>query len=487
MSVKTGAPQTKLPWFAINWQVVEAQVKQLQMRIAKATREGKYGKVKALQWILTHSYYAKLLAIKRVTQNKGCKTPGVDGIVWRSAIQKLKAVKLLKRRGYQPQPLKRVFIPKKNGKQRPLGIPTMLCRAQHALYLLALEPVSESISDDQAYGFRPKRSCADAIEQCFNVLARSDSALWVLEGDIKACFDMISHDWLLQHVPMDKVILEKWLKAGYIYDGQLHPTKSGTVQGGIISPTLLTIAMSGLNDAIKSVVKQSDKVNLVTYADDFIITGSSREVLETNVKPLVERFLKERGLELSIEKTVITHIDDGFDFLGFNIRKYNGKLLIKPAKRNVLIFLENIRLIIKRNATAKTENLIHLLNPKLRGWANYYRHGVSSKTFGLIDHNIFQAIRKWAKRRHPNKSSNWIDKKYFCQVEYDNWVFNAGIKEVVKGRYGLLRLFKMHLTKIVRHVKIRGDANPYDPKYKSYFEKREQKRRNNNRHTILSV
>ncbi len=486
MTVKTGAPRSSEPWNAINWQTVESEVKQLQMRTAKATREGKYGKVKSLQWLLTHSYYAKLLAIKRVTQNKGCKTPGVDGVVWRTQGQKTMAVNMLKRRGYQPQPLRRVYIPKKNGKLRPLGIPPMLCRAQQALHLLALEPVSESIADAQAYGFRPKRSCADAIEQCFNVLARNDRAQWVLEGDIKSCFDMIDHDWLLQNIPMDKSILEKWLKAGYIYEGQLNPTKSGTVQGGPISPTLLTITMAGLNDAIKAEVKQSDKVNLVTYADDFIITGSSKQVLENTVKPLVERFLKERGLELSKEKTVITHIDNGFDFLGFNIRKYKGKLLTKPSKKNILAFLENIRILIKKNATAKTENLIHLLNPKLRGWANYYRHGVSSKTFAQVDHNIFQALRKWAKRRHPNKSSDWIDKKYFCQVEYDNWVFNAGMKNVKKGRYGLLRLFKMHLTKIVRHVKIRNEANPYDSKYNSYFEKREQKL-HKNKHTILSV
>ena len=486
MTVQTGAPRSSKPWNATNWQIVASEVRQLQLRIAKATREGRYGKVKALQWILTHSYYAKLLAIKRVTQNKGCKTPGVDGVVWRTQGQKTMAVNMLKRRGYQPQPLRRVYIPKKNGKLRPLGIPTMLCRAQHAMHLLALEPVSESIADAQAYGFRPKRSCADAIEQCFRVLAGRNRAHWVLEGDIKACFDMIDHNWLLQNIPMDKLILEKWLKAGYMYEGQLHPTKSGTVQGGLISPTLLTITMAGLNKAIKAEVKRSDKVNLVTYADDFIITGSSKQVLENNVKPLVERFLKDRGLELSSEKTVITHIDNGFDFLGFNIRKYKGKLLTKPAKKNVLAFLENIRILIKKNATAKTENLIHLLNPKIRGLANYYRHGVSSKTFSLVDHNIFQAIRTWAKRRHPNKSSNWIENKYFCRVEHDNWVFNAGMKEIKKGRYGLLRLFKTHLTKIVRHVKIHGEANPYDPKYNSYFEEREL-RLHKNKYTILSV
>lgn len=428
-------------WSAINWQAVETQVKQLQTRIAKATREGKYRKVNSLQWLLTHSHYAKLLAVRRVTQSRGCKTPGVDGIVWRTQGQKMQAVKMLKRRGYQPLPLRRVYIPKKNGKLRPLGIPPMLCRAQQALHLLALEPVSESIADNQAYGFRPKRSCADAIEQCFKTLCRKSSAEWVLEGDIKSCFDEISHDWLQQNVPMDKSILSKFLKAGYMDKGKLYPTSNGTPAGGVISPTFLTVTLAGLENAIKAVTTQQDKVNLVTYADDFIITASSREILENKVKPVVESFIRERGLELSMEKTVITHISNGFDFLGFHIRKYKDKLLIKPSKKNVLAFLENIRMIIKSNASVKTENLICLLNPKIMGWANYYRHSVASKTFAKVDHLIFQAIRKWAKRRHPNKGSHWVDQKYFCTVEHDNWVFNAG-RQLVKGRYQLVWLFK---------------------------------------------
>lgn len=459
-------------WSAINWQIVEFHVKQLQMRIAKATREGKHRLVNSLQWLLTHSYYAKLLAIRRITQNRGSKTPGVDGIVWRTQSQKMRAVKLLKRRGYKTQPLRRVYIPKKNGKLRPLGIPPMLCRAQQALHLLALEPVSESIADNQAYGFRPKRSCADAIDQCYKILSCRNRAQWILEGDIKSCFDKIDHQWLLKNIPMDKLMLNKWLKAGYIDNKQLYTTNEGTPQGGIISPTLLTITLAGLGKSLKAATKPQDKVNLVTYADDFIITGNSREILENTVKPLVVSFIKERGLELSMEKTVITHISNGFDFLGINIRKYNGKLITKPSKKNVVAFLENIRMIIKKNATAKTEDLIYLLNPKISGWANYYRHAASSKTFATVDHNIFQAIRKWAKRRHPKKNSDWVDNKYFCTVEYDNWVFNGGTK-LVSGHYKLIRLLKMHAIKIVRHVKIRAEANPYDPKYTKYFENRE--------------
>jgi RNA-directed DNA polymerase len=271
---------------------------------------------------------------------------------------------------------------------------------------------------------------------------------------------------------MDKVMLAKWLKAGYIDNGKLLPTEEGTPQGGTISPTLLTIVLAGLEKAIKSVTQQTDKINVITYADDFIVTGATKQILECTIKPVIEHFLLERGLELSPEKTLITHIDKGFDFLGFNIRKYNGKLLTKPAKKNVKAFLDNVRSIIKDNPTAKTENLIHLLNPKLKGWANYYRHGVSSKTFSKVDHEIFMALRKWAKRRHPNKSKDWVDNKYFCTVEYDNWVFNAGMK-LVNGRDKLVSLFKLHSTQIVRHVKIRADANPYNPADAEYFRKRE--------------
>ena len=335
MTAKADAPLTYVKWYDIDWDIIETQVKQMQMRIAKAIRRGEHRRAKSLQWLLTHSYYAKLLAVRRVTQNRGCKTPGVDKVVWRTPNQKLRAVDMLNRRGYNPKPLRRIYIPKKNGKLRPLGIPTMLCRAMQALHLLALEPVSESIADCQAYGFRPKRSCADAIEQCFRILAVGNRAQWVLEGDIKACFDEIDHQWLLNNVPMDKSILSKWLNAGFVDKGQLFPTNAGTPQGGIISPTLLTITLAGLEHAIKSATKQQDKINLVTYADDFIITGASKEILENTVKPIVEEFIKIRGLELSTEKTIITHIDKGFDFLGFNVRKYNGKLLIKPAKKNI--------------------------------------------------------------------------------------------------------------------------------------------------------
>ena len=342
------------------------------MRIAKAVREKRHGKAKALQWLLTHSFSAKALAVQRVTLNSGAKTPGVDGVVWKKPEEKMKAVDSLQRRGYKPQPLRRIYIPKKQkGSFRPLSIPCLIDRSMQTLHLLALEPVMETTADKNAYGFRPKRSCADAIGQCFNALAGKSSASFVLEGDIRACFDSLSGKWLEDNILTDKTILSKWLTAGYIEEKVIHPTYDGVSQGSSNSPALLVLALKGLEETVKSATSRKDKVNVVVYADDFVVTGSTKEVLENKVMPVVAVFLKERGLELSVEKTKITRVDEGFDFLGFNVRKYKGKLLIKPSKANVKVFLNNIRGLIKSHATIKTEDLIRLLNLRIRGWTNY--------------------------------------------------------------------------------------------------------------------
>src|SRR2546425_339913 len=375
-------------WYAIDWQAIHRNVRRLQVRIAQATKEGRWGKVRALQRLLTHSYSGKVLAVRRVTENDGKKTPGVDQEIWDTPEKKTQAVHAFKRRGYRPQPLRRVYIPKSDGKtMRPLGIPTMKDRAQQALHLLALDPVVETTADNNSYGFRQQRSCADAIEQCFKTLSKPNPQ-WILEGDIKSCFDRISHDWLLAHVPMDRAILQKWLKSGYMDKHVLHETTDGTPQGGIISPALSNCALDGLERLLKekfptkkplsSLGGKLPCVNLIRYADDFIITGRSKELLEGEIKPLVEQFLQERGLELSPAKTVITHVEKGFDFLGQNVRKYpNGKLLIKPSKKNIQTFLGGIRKTIKAVLGMSAADLIHKLNPKIRGWANYHRHVVS--------------------------------------------------------------------------------------------------------------
>jgi len=470
-------------WYAIDWPAINRNVRRLQVRIVQATKAGRWGRVRALQRLLTHSYSGKVLAVRRVTENNGKKTPGVDQEIWDTPEKKTQAVHALKRRGYQSQPLRRVYIPKSDGKtMRPLGIPTMKDRAQQALYLLALAPVVETTADKNSYGFRQQRSCADAMEQCFKAL-RSANTQWILEGDIKSCFDKISHDWFLAHVPIDRVILQKWLKSGYMEKHVLHETTDGTPQGGIISPALANCALDGLErllrenyptgKRLKSLGGEKPCVNLVRYADDFVITSKSKELLAGEIKPLVEHFLQERGLELSPKKTVITHVEHGFDFLGQNVRRYpNGKLLIKPSKKNVKTFLEDIRRTVRAAHGMSAADLIDQLNPKIRGWANYHRHVVSKRTFRRVDLMIFSSLWRWARRRHPNKSTRWIKPKYFDRRGNRDWSFFGETCED-EGRPNKVWLYHAMSTPIKRHVKVKGEANPYDPTYEAYFEERE--------------
>lgn len=470
-------------WYGLDWQAINRNVRRLQVRIVQATKASRWGKVRALQRLLTHSYSGKVLAVRRVTENNGKKTPGVDNEIWDTPEKKTQAVHALQRRGYQPQPLRRVYIPKSDGRaMRPLGIPTMKDRAQQALHLLALDPVVETTADNNSYGFRQQRSCADAMEQCFKILSRPNPQ-WILEGDIKSCFDRISHDWLLAHVPMDRAILQKWLKSGYMEKHVLHQTTDGTPQGGIISPVLSNCALDGLewllkekfptNKPLSSFGGKFPCVNLLRYADDFIITGRTQELLEGEIKPLVEQFLQKRGLELSPVKTVITHVEKGFDFLGQNVRKYpNGKLLIKPSKKNVKTFLGGIRKTIKAALGMSAADVIHELNPKIRGWANYHRHVVSKRTYIRVDHEIFSSLWRWARRRHPNKNTRWRKQKYFALHRGHDWSFFGETCDD-EGQPSQVWLCHARSTPIKRHVKVKGDANPYDPAYATYFEQRE--------------
>ena len=464
-----------MTWEGINWAHVRRQVRGLQTRIVKATQVGRHNKAKALQWLLTHSFSGKALAVKRVTENQGRNTPGVDKVTWRTPAAKTNAIASLKRRGYSPLPLRRVFIPKKNGKTRPLGIPAMKCRAMQALHLLALVPIAETTADLNSYGFRPERSTADAGEQCFISLARKTSAQWVLEADIQSCFDKISHAWMITKLPTDKVILKKWLKAGYVYRHELFPTDAGTPQGGIISPVAANMTLDGLEAMLAAkfppAKRMGLKMHMVRYADDFIITGNSKEWLEQEVKPTVVEFLAERGLVLSPEKTKATHIKEGFDFLGWNIRKYNGKLLMKPSKANLKAHLEKIREIIKGNKTAKQVNLIRQLNPVLRGWANYHSHVVAKETFARVDAYVWSMLWRWAIRRHPNKGARWVKEKYFKTRGTRTWTFAAAEKQEDGKRREFILLHESD-TPIKRHIKIKADANPHDPKWEPYFESR---------------
>jgi RNA-directed DNA polymerase len=479
-TVAGAASHNVLEWHAIDWRRAHQTVRRLQVRIVKAIQEGRWGKVCALQRLLTHSFSAKVLATRRVTENQGKRTPGVDRVTWRTPEQKATAISTLRQRGYRPQPLRRVYVAKSNGKRRGLGIPTMRDRAMQALYLLAVDPIAETRADPNSYGFRTHRAPADAIEQCFTALAKQASPQWVLEGDRRACFDEFSHDWLVAHIPMDTAILRKWLKAGYMEGHVFHPTEAGTPQGGICSPVIANLALDGLEARLRTAFpryvwqkgkRTCPKVNFIRLADDFVITGATKELLEDEVKPLVETFLKERGLHLSPDKTAITHIADGFDFLGQHIRKYNGKLLIKPSAKSIKTVLRKARAVIKGNKSAAAGSLICHLNPIIRGWAMYHRHAVSAKVFQSVDHAIFQALWRWARRRHPNKGVQWVKARYFHLIGDRHWVF-SGKARGPQGKPQAVHLFPAHSLPITRHTKIHSEATSYDPQWELYLEKR---------------
>ncbi|QNM60374.1 Group II intron reverse transcriptase/maturase [Xanthomonas hortorum pv. vitians] len=468
-------------WGQADWPHIEAEVKRLQMRIAKAIREGRWNKAKALQRLLTRSHSGKMLAVKRVTENRGKRTPGVDGKIWLTPAARWRGMASMRHHGYRAMPLRRIYIPKSNGKKRPLGIPCMRDRAMQALWKLALEPIAETLADPNSYGFRPERSTADAIEQCFNALCKRNSAEWILEGDIRGCFDNFSHHWFLEHIPMDRSILRRWLEAGYVDEGSLFETRAGTPQGGIISPVIANMALDGLEAAVHATSGRTDrerrkaKINVIRYADDFVVTGASKDVLEFQVLPAIRRFMAERGLELSEEKTRITHIAQGFDFLGQNVRKYGGRCLTMPAKKSIKSLLDKVRQIVNGNASVTQETLIRLLNPVIRGWAMYHRHSVAKRAFSWIDAHIWRLLWNWAKRRHPNKGARWVKDRYFHVIGRSNW--NFATKGSAGGKTVALKLFRAPAVAIIRHVKIAAAAHPFDPAWTEYLAHRRTSKR----------
>lgn len=451
-------------WKTIDWKKAENEVNRLQIRIAKATQEKKWNTVKRLQYLLTHSYYAKALAVRKVTTNKGRNTSGVDKELWTTIASKMRAVLSLTDKNYKTKPLRRVFIKKKDKKaKRPLGIPCMYDRAMQALYALALDPVSEVTADTKSFGFRKNRCTQDACEWIFHALSRKVSAEWVLEGDIKGCFDHISHEWLIENIPMDKSVLKQFLKAGFVFENKLFPTDDGTPQGGVISPILANMALDGMQKVLSDRFhtnrlgkvdlrfRNAHKVNLVRYADDFIVTAATKEIAQ-EAKELIREFLRTRGLELSEEKTTITHINDGFDMLGWTFRKFKGKLIVKPSKKSIKNFVANLsETILKRGKAWKQEVLIEKLNQQIRGWTNYHQSVCASETFAHIDYVLFELLWRWAKRRHPHKGRWWVSTNYWHRKGNRSWVFSTQDKE----------LLRVDHIPIVRHTKVRIDANPY--------------------------
>lgn len=463
-------------WETIDWKQIEYDVNRLQTRIAKATAKEDNNKAKRLQYLLTHSFSAKAYAVRKVTTNKGKNTSGVDKKLWSTSASKMKAVLSLTDKNYRAKPLKRVYIAKKGkSKKRPLGIPTMYDRAMQTLYALALEPIAETKGDTISFGFRRGRSAKDACEQIFCVLARKCSPTWILEGDIKGCFDNISHEWLQDNIPMDKRIMKQFLKSGFIYEGELFPTETGSPQGGSISSIYANMTLDGLEKVIQDKYHKNSKgkienhyraktkVNLIRYADDFIITANSKEVAE-ELKTIVSQFLQSRGLSLSEEKTTITHIDKGFDFLGWTFKKYKGKLIVKPSKRSIKNLIRKCSTIILREGKASTQSdLIRRLNQVIRGWTNYHKHVVASKVFSYINNTLYYLLQLWAKHRHPNKNKWWRLNKYWHEKNGKRWLF-------MTNDYSLINLRRI---KIVRHPKLQISKTPFLDK--DYFDLRKLK------------
>lgn len=466
-------------WSDIDWEKAEALVNRLQVRIAKATQNRNLNLAKRLGYLLTHSFYAKATAIRTVCTNKGKNTPGIDGITWKKAAEKFNAISLLDSAKYKSQPLKRVYIEKFGKKEkRPLSIPTMKDRSMQMLHKLALDPIAETLADTCSFGFRKFRGTHDAMQYAFTLLSRRYSPQWVLEGDIKGCFDNISHQWLVENVQMDKHILQSFLKAGFIYQKELFPTKNGTPQGGPISPTLANITLDGIGQALSDKFWRNQKgtlnirnnrlkVHFVRFADDFIVTAETREAA-VEAQMIINCFLQKRGLRLSETKTAITHISNGFEFLGWHFQKYGSKLNIQPSKNSIKKIISNVSNVIRQYRAETQKALILKLNPMLTGWANYHQAVCSSRIFKKLDHIVWNMLWHWAKRRHPKKGHHWIRERYWSSKGLRNWVFADGGYE----------LTCVSSTPIVRHRNIKLSMNPFlDADYYESKKKIQKQRR----------
>jgi RNA-directed DNA polymerase len=469
-----GAEGQAYEWELLPWLVIEQSIRKLRQRIFRATREQKWNVVRSLTKLMLRSYFNLLLSVQRVTQkNKGKETAGVDKELALTPERRMALVRTMgKYTLWKAMPTRRVYIPKpgKPGQERPLGIPTIRNRVSQAMLKNALEPCWEAQFESNSYGFRPGRSIHDAMAQCWLLLAGHRRRPWILDADLKSAFDEISHDHILEAIgPVPgRELLKQWLAAGYVEAEMLHATESGVPQGGVISPLLLNVALHGLQNHL------GKKYGYVRYADDFMVCANTREEIEA-VRLSIEDWLKPRGLILHQEKTRIVHVDDGFNFFGFYVRRYGGKCLIKPQKENVLTFLAELRKWLNEHKEIAAENVISHFNPRLRGWANNYRHMVSKDVFSYVTFQLFKMLWKWCLRRHPKKGKDWVRAKYFTSQKNVAWTFHA------KRGDRTFYLFNVAYVPIERHVKVKGTASPDDPALQEYWKKRKEARREHRR------
>jgi|SRR5215471_4540501 len=486
-AVVNGPEGEPLDWDAVDWRQVEEDVRRLRQRIFAASQAGDLKKVRNLQKLMLRSRANALLSVRRVTElNAGRKTAGVDGKTvllsrdksgWANWAQ-------FRSQSWTPKPVRRVYIPKPGGKQRPLGIPVIADRMLQAIVVSALEPEWEARFEPKSYGFRPGRGCHDAIEAIFNTVSgKNPQRRWILDADLAAAFDRIDHDHILGQIGTfpARGLVVKWLKSGVIEKGWFTPTEEGTPQGGVISPVLLNIALHGMEKAAgvryRTFGVNADRVMpgspvLVRYADDLVAMCGSREQAE-QVKQRLAVWLTPRGLRINEDKTRIVSLEDGFDFLGFHIRRYrNGKLLIKPSKAAVQRFRARLTAEMRALRGANGQAVIRRLNPVIRGWAAYYRTVVSKKAFVHLDTHMWKLALSWAKRSHPNKPNRWVVDRHFGAFRNsrsDRWVF--GDRD--SGAY----LHKFAWTPIVRHQVVKGSASPDDPALAEYWAERRRRRK----------
>lgn len=486
LPVANGIEEQLISWNDIEWSEAYRIVKNLRCRIFKATQERNWKKVRSLQKLMLRSKANILLSVRKITQeNAGKYTAGIDNIVVKTSHARGKLVtEMMRFAPWKAKPVRRIYIPKSNGKVRPLGIPTIKDRCFQAMVKNALEPEWEARFERSSYGFRPGRSCQDAIAKIYNVAQRATRKKWVIDADIKGAFDNISHDFLLKSIGNfpARELIKQWLKAGCMTGRNLQSTETGTPQGSVISPLLANIALNDMDKmlGIKYAPKAQhsySKRSIVRYADDFVIFTETQEDTE-KIIPILTEWLKERGLELSKEKTKIVSLSEGFDFLGFTIRhqpcKRNDKgyhLLITPSKESVTKLRRKLKGEWRKLNGSNIEKVIGRLNPIIRGWANYFRTVVASETFSKLDNWMFKREVCYVKRTHSRKPAYWTKNKYFGRLNLDrtdNWVFGNKIngKHVVRFSW----------FKIQKHTLVKGLSSPDNPCLKQYWIQRQNKK-----------